>query len=393
MGGLLAVSDIHEGINFGFRVDPETGVSERSLDLHRNFARTAEYAIENAVELFVVDGDLFDRTHVSPFFRELVRKDVIEPLGKAGIDTWIVAGNHDQPRQWTRGTSLEDLRGYPHVEVFREPSTKDATIDGRRVSFLILPYLHPEHIADRVKERLGEEVPREQTFELGRRMLKEWIKKRAEEAQGERVLLLGHYYVEGAKVRSTAYPEVLPGEFSLTMDMIPDSVELAILGHIHLHQAVGEKVVYVGTPERVDWGEKDDPKGFVTYHPGKGWEFHALPTRPMIKVEVDAGNSPTERVLKALDQDIKGALVRLEIRLEEGQRELLDEGAIAERLAEAFHYEVSHTFVDRETISIEEFTLDPLRLFEEYVKLNYADHSRLEDILSEGEAILREVLS
>ncbi len=393
MGGLLAVSDIHEGISFGFRVDPETGISERSLDLHKNFARAAEYAIEQEMDLFVIGGDLFDRTHVSPAFREMVRRDVIEPLGRAGIETWIVAGNHDQPRQWTRGTSLEDFRGYSHVEVFREPSVREASIEGSQVTFLILPYLHPEHIADRVKERLGEEVPREQTFELGRRMLKEWIRKRAEEASGDRVLMLGHYYVEGAKVRATSYPEVLPGEFSFAMDMIPDSVELAIFGHIHLHQTVGDRVVYVGTPERVDWGEKDDPKGFITYRPGQDWEFHSLPTRPMIKIEADAtGGVPMERVLQALDTDLSGALVRLEITLEEGQRELLDEAAVAERLAEAFHYEISYAHIDRETVPIEEFTLDPLRLFEEYVKLNYADHSRVEDILREGEAILREVL-
>ncbi len=394
MGGLLAVCDIHEGINFGFRVDPETGISERSLDLHRNFARTAEYAIENRVDLFVVGGDLFDRTHVSPSFRELVRKDVIEPLGRAGIKTWVLAGNHDQPRQWSRGTSLDDLRGYPHVKVFREPTVKEAVIDGKTVTFLILPYLHPEHIADRVRERLGDEVPREQTFELGRRMLKEWMRRRAEEAKGEHILMLGHYYVEGAKVRSTAYPEVLPGEFSFTLDMIPSAVELAIFGHIHLHQVLGDRVVYVGAPERVDWGERGDPKGFVTYSPGEGWSFHPLPTRPMVKVEVDAtGGDPTGQVLEALQHGLRDALVRLEIHLEEGQRELLDEAVIAERLSEAFHYEISLSYTDRERISLEEFTLDPLRLFEEYVKLNYEDHTRLEDILREGEAILREVLS
>ncbi len=86
-------------------------------------------------------------------------------------------------------------------------------------------------------------------------------------------------------------------------------------------------------------------------------------------------------------------MVRIEIQLQEGQRELLDEAAIAERLSEAFHYEVSLSYAERGKVSIEEFTLDPLKLFEEFVKLNYGDHSRLEDILNEGESILREVLS
>jgi exonuclease SbcD len=390
---LLAVCDVHEGINFGFRVDPETGISERSLDLHRNFVRAAQHAIEIGVDLFIVGGDLFDRTHVSPAFRELVRRDVIEPLGRANIETWLVAGNHDQPRLWSRGTSLDDFRGYPHVRVFREPTVQKAVVDGETMTFLILPYLHPEHIADRVRERLGDEVPREQSFELGRRMLREWMKKRVEEAKGDRVLLLGHYYVEGAQVRSTDYPEVLPGEFSLRLDMIPPEVELAIFGHIHLHQVVGDRVVYVGAPERVDWGEREDPKGFVTYAPSEGWSFHPLPTRPMVKLEVDArGGDPTRKVLEALDRDLKEALVRLEIQLEEGQRELLDEAVIAQRLSEVFHYEVGISYQERDRLSLSEFTLDPLRLFEEYVTLNYGDHPRVEDIKREGEAILREVL-
>ncbi|MFQ5552424.1 MAG: exonuclease SbcCD subunit D [Thermoplasmata archaeon] len=393
MGGLVAVSDVHEGVNFPYRVDPETGISARSLDLHGNFVRAAEYAMDIAADVFVVTGDLFDRTHVSPTFRELVRRDVIEPLGKAGIPTWLIAGNHDQPRMWARGTSLEDFRAFPHVEIFREPAVRDVSVEGEAVTALLLPYLHPEQILDRVRERLGEDVSPDQVIELGRRMLQEWIRKRAEEARGDHVLLFGHYYVEGALVRATASPEVLPGEFSLRLDGIPEAVDLGIFGHIHLHQAVGDRVVYVGAPERVDWGEEGDDKGFLTYRPGENWAFHPLPTRPMIKVEVDlGGEDATESILKALPEDLAGALLRLQVRLAEGQRQRIDETALARRLSEAFHYDVAYHYREREKVATQEFTLDPLRLFREYVELNYGDHARRGDILRDGEEILREVL-
>ncbi|MDX1534063.1 MAG: metallophosphoesterase [Thermoplasmata archaeon] len=393
MGGLVAVSDVHEGVNFPYRLDPETGVSARALDLHANFVRAARYAMEEKADVFVVTGDLFDRTHVSPTFREQVRRDVIEPLGEANIPTWLIAGNHDQPRMWARGTSLEDFRGYPHVEVFREPAVRDLTVEGESVTALLLPYLHPEQILDRVHERLGEEVPREQVFELGRRMLEDWMRRRADEARGDHVLLFGHYYVEGALVRSTASPEVLPGEFSLRLEGIPETVELGIFGHIHLHQAVGDRAVYVGAPERVDWGEEGDDKGFLTYRPAEGWAFHPLPARPMIKVEVDlGGEDATDSILKALPEDLEGALVRLQVRLDEGQRQRIDETALARRLSGAFHYDVAYRYRERDQVAAPEFTLDPLRLFREYVELNYADHARREDLLRDGEAILREVL-
>ena len=70
MNDIIAVGDVHEGMNFGYRPDPRTGVTDRAMDIHRNFTRAAEFAIEKGAKLFVVLGDLFDRPHVSPVFRE-----------------------------------------------------------------------------------------------------------------------------------------------------------------------------------------------------------------------------------------------------------------------------------------------------------------------------------
>src|SRR5207244_4521016 len=53
---------------FDFRIDPETGISERALDLHGNFAKAARWAIEHRASLFCILGDLFDRAHVAPCF-------------------------------------------------------------------------------------------------------------------------------------------------------------------------------------------------------------------------------------------------------------------------------------------------------------------------------------
>src|SRR5437870_7502132 len=75
MHEIVCVGDVHEGLSFDFRIDPETGISERALDLHRNFAKTAAWAIEHRASLFCILGDLFDRAHVAPVFREMVRSE------------------------------------------------------------------------------------------------------------------------------------------------------------------------------------------------------------------------------------------------------------------------------------------------------------------------------
>src|SRR5204863_47363 len=265
MHEIVCVGDVHEGLSFDFRIDPETGISERALDLHGNFAKAARWAIEHDASLFCILGDLFDRAHVAPVFREMVRRDVIEPLGGAGIEVWILAGNHDQPRRAVRSTSLDDYRGYRHVKVFRDPKMELREIDGRK-------------------------------------------------------------------------------------------------------------------------------SGFLAIRPEGGWSFVELPARPMDKVEAVIGMSDdvTEKVLAAIPAQITGHLVRIEVTLPDELRNRLDEKRLADRLRDAFHYEVKFVSTSRPRIVTEEFTLDPGRLLSDYVDKVLADHPKREAIKVEARRLLKE---
>lgn len=389
------VADVHEGIGFGYRINPETGISDRALDLHNNLRLAAQWAINHGAKLFIIAGDLFERTHVSPAFRELVRRDVVEPLSAAGVMTWLVAGNHDQPRIAARSTSLDDYRGLPLVEVFKDPVAKTMDLGEGPVGFIILPYLHPERLLDLVREKLGEEVPPEQMDELARRLLREWLRNRSAELKTQRKFLIGHYLIQGAKVSSTVNPEVVPGEFSLTKDLIPEDVDLTLLGHIHLHQSLGPKIVYIGAPERIDWGERGDPKGFLSLEPSSArWTFHPLPAREMVALEVDAtGENPTEAILRALPADLKNKMLRLDVHLRPGGRKLVEEAALDRRLAEAFHVSLRWHEEEEARFGVSEATLAPVALFEDFVANNYAKDPRKKALLEEGRKILQEVLS
>ena len=396
MHDIVCVGDVHEGLSFDFRIDPTTGISDRALDLHGNFARAAQWAIEHRATLFCVLGDLFDRTHVAPVFRELVRRDVIEPLGRAGIEVWILAGNHDQPRRAARSTSLDDFRGYDHVRVFREPKAETRVVDGRTVGFILLPYLHPEEIVEQIREKLGKEVPREEAYEAARRAWKGWIQNRAEELKDADLrLLFGHFEFQGARYASTTPPEVVPHDFTFTRDMLPPSVDLAVFGHIHMHQTLFGKVVYTGAPERIDWGERLDPKGFVALRTDGSWSFVELPARPMEKVDVTVapGDDVTRRVLQALPKDATDRLVRIEVRLPDELRPSLDEKALEKRLHGAFHYELRLVSTERARVTTDEFTMDPVRLLGEYVDKSLGDHPRRDAIKAEALRFLREALA
>src|SRR2546429_212720 len=316
MHEIVCVGDVHEGLSFDFRIDPETGISERALDLHRNFAKTAAWAIEHRASLFCILGDLFDRAHVAPVFREMVRKDVIEPLGAAGIEVWILAGNHDEPRRTARSTSLDDYRGYAHVKVFRTPKVEIREIEGRKIGFILIPYMHPEQVVEQVRQTLGKEVPRELAYETARATWRGWIHNRATDLSAVDLrILFGHFEFQGGRYASTAPSEVVPNDFTFTPEMIPDAA------------------------------------------------------------------------------DVAGHLVRIDITLPDELRNRLDEKRLADRLHDAFHYEVKFVSTSRPRVVTEEFTLDPGRLLSDYVDKVLADHPKREAIKVEARRLLKETLT
>ena len=137
----------------------------------------------------------------------------------------------------------------------------------------------------------------------------------------------------------------------------------------------------------------------VSLEPSAGpegdWSFVELPARPMDKVEtaVGMGDDVTEKVLAALPPDVGGHLVRIEITLPDELRNRLDEKRLADRLRDAFHYEVKFVSTSRPRIVTEEFTLDPGRLLSDYVDKVLADHPKREAIKVEARRLLKETLT
>ncbi len=398
---IVIVGDVHEGRASDIRVDTLTGVSARTMDLHNNLVRAANYAKENKASVLILLGDVFDRTNVAPIFRELVRQEVIEPLGEAGVKVIILAGNHDQPRVFQRGTSIDDFSGYSHVRIFRRPDSFVERIGGRRICFIIMPFLYPDTIIDQ-SGKLAQEVPEDQRVTVSQEVLKEFLKSNSK-TDSDATILLAHYYFEGAQVSNEQYPEAEMGELEFKLSMIPSKIDLAVFGHIHLHQvkdARGVPVVFPGSIERVDWGEKRGPKGFLSVDPETmKWNFHELPTREMVEIRVKLDQSdkdPTATVLSRIPSELKGKMVRLIVELPVGMRPSIREDKIAEKLVQAFDLRVSwKTSGPEPTISPETARglPDHYRLLESFIDQTFSKHHHKDRLLKEGRDILKEAIT
>lgn len=400
MQDIVIVGDVHEGRTYDFRVDPLTSVSDRALDLHANLVRATKYAVENKSSFFVILGDLFDRTNVAPIFREYVRQDVIEPLGEAGVKVLILAGNHDQPRVFQRGTSIDDFSGYPHVRIFRKPASIFETIAGKKINFIVMPFLYPNTLLDQ-SGKVAEEIPEEQRITVSQEILKELLLQYSK-TESDAKILLAHYYFEGAELSNPQNPEMEIGELEFKQSMLPENLDLAVFGHVHLAQTKtvrGIPIVLVGAVERIDWGERKSKKSFMTLDPtSMKWELHELPAREMveIRVKIEPGDkNPTKTVLDGIPSDLQGKMIRLFAELPAGTRPMIQDGRIAEKLAPSFNYKTHWTTSVGEPVRPTEAAralVDPYGLLESYVDLNFGKHPYRESLLKEGKSILKEAL-
>src|SRR5439155_24488145 len=122
--------------------------------------------------------------------------------------------------------SLDDYRGYAHVKVFRSPKVEIREVEGRKIGFILIPYMHPEQVVEQVRQALGKEVPRELAYEAARQTWKEWIHNRATDLSAVDVrVLFAHCEFQRVRYASTSPAEVVPNDFTSTPEMAHGAVD------------------------------------------------------------------------------------------------------------------------------------------------------------------------
>jgi exonuclease SbcD len=181
------------------------------------------------------------------------------------------------------------------------------------------------------------------------------------------------------------------------------------LGHMHRRQAIGNPVpvVYPGSLQTIDFGDEDQEKGFYvveldeTESRGKrlkSYEFQPVATRRFLTIKVDANaDNPTETVLHAIaknDVNVRGSIVRLQIKVSAEKEGLLQENEIRKALKEAYFVAAVNKEVDREHRSrlgsYPAEGLTPLQALKLYLESKKTPKERAQVLLEYGERLIQQ---
>lgn len=403
---VLHFADLHLGMeNYG-HIDPATGLSSRLVDYLRAFDALVDHALQGDVDLVLFAGDAFKNRDPSPTHeREFARR--IRRLSEH-VPVFLLVGNHDVPNAAGRAHALEiyDTLDVPNVYVARTPGLFRIPTKRGVVQVLALPWIVRSTFLRR------EEVRGLSLQEVQQRMLERLYTVAArllDEADEQHPLVIAaHATVQGATYGSER--SVMLGQDLILPPHLfrHPKVAYGALGHIHKHQQVlsDPPVVYSGSLERIDFGEEKEVKGFVdvTLRRNKGgtwaaqWEFHPLPTRPFVTVEVEAyGEEITDRILQALaERDITDAVVRLIIHTDAMSEPYLDDKRIRLALQDAFYVAALQKDIKRpvrlrlgQEDGVE--ALGPLDLLRRYFQSLDEPPDRIDTLLQFAERILADV--
>lgn len=116
MSKILHFSDTHLGYQAFDRVT-EAGINAREQDVYDAFERVVERILALRPDVVIHSGDFFHRP--SPSNRALTfGLEQLRRIGRAGIPTVLIAGNHETPKTIYNAPILRALRSLDHVYPF-----------------------------------------------------------------------------------------------------------------------------------------------------------------------------------------------------------------------------------------------------------------------------------
>ena len=403
---LMHFGDVHFGVeNYG-RFDPLTGLPSRLVDFRNALLSAIEIALSAGVELAVFAGDAYktrdpNQTHQREF------ASCLSKLTQAGVPVVLLAGNHDIPNTKGRANAIEIFGALAgdKLRVFDQPGlTVVETKNGNRVQIAAMPYLIKSLVLSREEHK--DKGVQETTQLIVDRYTAGINSLAAACDPALPTVLMGHFSVANAKL-SANQVGYLTNEPEVPLSALTQApFDYVALGHIHRYQDLNRgnqpPVVYCGSVERIDFGERTEDKGFALVDLAKrATEVRhvAVQTRPFVEIEVDAtdaGDDPTEKILAAVKKhDLHNAIVKLSYKVKSEQLPALREADIRASLNAAFLVVSLHKELARDTDAVRSKllteALNPLEALAVYFATKDTLRDRKDELVARAEPLLREL--
>ncbi|MEK7311614.1 MAG: exonuclease SbcCD subunit D [Chloroflexota bacterium] len=339
---VLHFADLHVGMeNYG-KIDPQTGISSRIRDFLDRLDEVIAYALDHDADLVIFAGDAFKTRDPDPTQqREFAKR--IKGLADR-VPVFMLVGNHDVPGMAAKATSIDIFRtlDVPNVTVGRQIGSQVIQTKSGPVFVGWVPFPVRSRLLAQ-EEHKGASV--EQLDKAVEKLIIEEMADLTRDAADQNMprVLVGHFSVGGA-VYGSERSVMLGRDLVIPKSALSDPVwDYVGLGHIHKHQTLNDTppVVYSGSLERIDFGEEMEDKGFCWISLERGrttWEFVKVSARPFVTIKVDGRDEadPTSAVIaKIQSRSLKGAIVRVSVKLKEAQVASLREREIEKALREA----------------------------------------------------------
>jgi DNA repair protein SbcD/Mre11 len=344
----IHTADIHFGMeNYG-RIDPKTGIHSRLLDFEKALNFCIDYALEKEVDFFLFAGDAYKTAHPSPTHQRLLMSCFLR-LYKAGIPVVIVVGNHDNPLSFGKAHALEIFGQIPldGFHVIAKPTSLLLQTKRGPVQIVGIPWPTRNTLALSTEHQ---HTTAQQITEYISAGVSTIIASLASNLDSTLpAVLTGHLTVSsgifsGSEKRAVygTDPVFLPSQLGIS------PFDYVALGHLHRYQNVNgtrlPPIIYSGSIERVDFGERKEEKGFVdvTIHAKEEttYEFIKTPTRPFIQIEVHVmeQQDQTEQILRELSKHtLDGAIIKLLYHLPSHVKDSVDLTALQKVCAAAWY--------------------------------------------------------
>lgn len=234
------------------------------------------------VDLVLMSGDVYDSASPAPDAERAV-STFFKRLGRAGVPSVVIAGNHDSPTRLDAWGLLAEFVGVRTLGLPRRRTDggliEVAGKNGETACVAAVPFAPVGRIVEALTLAHDETLARQQYADAMAKIL-------AHLAEGFRPnainLVIGHSHVSGARPTGSERVVTLGDDWAATPQSLPATAQYVALGHIHRPQRIasaGPHTEYAGSPMQLDFGEVGECKTFAVIEvtPGKPPRVERVP--------------------------------------------------------------------------------------------------------------------